>query len=448
MKPRSSNYINSERRDYALYVLRNRAIPAITDGLKNSGRRVLWTGRDGHKRKTAVLAGATMSIHPHDLPDDPINTLTATYGNNIPLFKGFGAFGTLIDSKSYGAARYTDVQVSKFTKDVIFRDIDIIPMTDNYDGSEMEPVHFLPLVPIALVNPSSGVAIGFASNILPRTLGDIIESQLIHLKKQKKQFSLNPTFTPLDNACHETLQTDKGIAYYFNGEYTQQNATTITITKIPYTQLHENVIEKIKKEFESGNIVDFNDKSRDMIEIVIKFKKGFLNGLEKPIILQRLGLTVRKIENLNVLDFTGDVIQSYTPEELIKDFTDWRLTFYEQRYQNLHDLLMIDIQRYLDILTAIKNNVGSVARKTANKSELKEYLTMIKIVYVDYIADLPVYRFTEEEKTKTEEKLVEANKVLAYYNELLASPNMRKDIYISELQEILTKYNKGFYKEI
>lgn len=447
MKPQSSLYINKERKDYALYVLRNRAIPALSDGLKNSGRRVLWTARNGQKWKTAVLAGATMPIHPHDLPDDPINTLTAPYGNNIPLFKGFGAFGTLIDPKSYGAARYTDVQISKFTKDVIFRDIDIIPMTDNYDGSELEPVHFLPLVPIVLVNPSSGVAIGFASNILPRTLSDVIESQLIHLKKQKKPFSLVPTFTPLDNTCHETLQTEKGIAYYFNGDYTQQNATTITITKIPYTQLHENVIEKIKKEFEKGNIVDFDDKSRDMIEIIIKFKKGFLSGLEKSIILQRLGLTVRKIENLNVLDFTGDVIQSYTPAELIKDFTDWRLTFYKQRYQNLHDLLLVDIQKYLDILTAIKNNVGSVARKTANKSELKEYLALIKIVHVDYIADLPVYRFTEDEKTKTEEKLAEANKLLEYYIELLSSPDMRKNIYISELQDILSKYNKGHYKE-
>lgn len=446
MKSESSPYINKQRRDYALYVMTSRAIPAAADGLKSGGRRVLWTARNGQKWKSASLAGATMPIHPHAMPEGAINTLAAPYGNNIPLFASDCAFGTLLDPTAYGASRYTSVKVSKFTQDVVFRDIEIIPMMENYDGSELEPVHFLPLVPIALLNPSEGIAIGFATNLLPRALDDIINAQLAVLKKSKELGALIPHFTPLDNFAHSMMETERGIAYYFKGEFTTVNATTIVITKIPYGQSHVKVINKLEAEYENGNIVDFTDKSKDKIEIEVKFKKGFLKDKQPDAIIQLLGLNVRHIENFNVLDFTGNAIWNTTPEELITQFTQWRLGWYVNRYERLRDLLMIDIQRYLDILCAIKNNVGGLAKKIQSRAELKEVLLEFGIVYIDYIADLPVYRFTEDERTKIELKLKEAQTLLEYYNGLLSSENKRVKIYINELQEILTNYNKGKYE--
>jgi DNA gyrase/topoisomerase IV subunit A len=110
---KSSQYINDQRREYSLYVMQSRAICAGTDGLKAGGRRALWTARSGAKMKTATLAGATMPIHPHAECTGAINTLAAPYGNNIPLFKGDGAFGTMLHPTSYGAARYTSISVSK-----------------------------------------------------------------------------------------------------------------------------------------------------------------------------------------------------------------------------------------------------------------------------------------------------------------------------------------------
>jgi len=94
---------------------------------------------------------------------------------------------------------------------------------------------------------------------------------------------------------------------------------------------------------------------------------------------------------------------------------------------------------------AIKNNLGQVARKTESRAELKELCGEFGIVYVDYIADLPVYRFTEEEKRKTEEKLKEAETLLKHYQSLIKSEDKRKDVYIEELKEILQKVNKGQY---
>ncbi|MGZ8924432.1 MAG: DNA gyrase subunit A [Nitrososphaeraceae archaeon] len=441
----SSEYINKERKAYALYIMQQRSIPSIADGLKAGGRRVLWTARNGDKVKTATLSGLAMSLHPHSAPDGAINTLAAPYGNNIPLFEGFGAFGTLLEPTEYGASRYTSVKVSKFSKDVLFKDIEIVPMMENYDSTELEPVHFLPLIPMVLLNPSEGIALGFASNILPRSLDDIINVQLNYLKKNKTTGELNPKFAPINNFSSHSVMTDKGLAYYFSGEFEMINANSIVITKIPYSQTHEKVINKLDNEIEKGNIIDYTDKSKDKIEIIVKFKRGILSELSNDEILNIIGLTVRSFENLNVLDFNGTAILNTTPMDLVYRFTDWRLEFYIKRYERLRNLILADIQKYLDIRMAIKNNIGGVAKKVQSRTELKTLITNLKIINVDFIADLPVYKFTEEEYNKNEERLKEAEALLEYYNDLLSSDDKRRKIYISELQEILTKYNKGYY---
>ena len=446
MKPKSSEYVLSCRREYSLYVMRSRAIPSASDGLKAAARRVLWMARDGKKHKSAVLAGACMPIHPHASPETAVDTMTAPYGNNIPLLKGYGTFGTLLGPTDYGASRYTSVTLSKFSEDVIMRDIEIIPMMENYDSTLDEPSHFLPLVPIALINPTEGIAVGFATNILPRSLDDIIIAQLTHLAGGTEISAPIPKFTPLGNVSHKMERTERGIAYYFDGEFTRINSTTLKITKIPYGQSHTKVISKIFTELEKGiNIIDYTDDSKDVVNITVKFKKGVLSEFDDDELLKMLGLTIRHIENLNVLNFEGRAVWPTDPVELITEFTDWRLKWYVNRYERLKALLLIDIQKYYDIVTAIENNVGGIAKKIQSRTELKLVLEELKIVYTDFIADLSVYRFTEDEKKKNEDKIVEALKLLKHYENLLDSEQMRKDVYILELKEILTNYTKGKY---
>jgi DNA gyrase/topoisomerase IV subunit A len=445
-KIESSPYINHEAKEFALYVMQSRAIPNVTDGMKAGGRRVLWTARNGEKWKTANLAGSTMPIHPHASPESAINTLTAPYGNNIPLFTGYGAFGTLLEPTEYGAARYTSVKISKFTQDVIFRDIEIIPMVDNYDGTLQEPVHFLPLIPIVMLNPTSGIAVGFATNVLPRDLKDIINIQLDVLRGKDSTGELTPMFYPLSNKSHKSVMTDRGLAYYFDGLYNTINATTITITSLPYGQTHEKVIAKLDAELDKGTIVDYTDGSKDIISIEVKFKKGILRDMSTEEVLQLLGLTVRHIENLNVLEFTGKAVWNADPIDLVQKYTSWRLSFYKNRYERLRDLLLVEYQKYLDIKCAIDNNIGGYAKKAQSRAELKELLGDFGITYIDYIADLPIYRFTESEYKKNEERIQESEKLLAHYEDLLNSEEKRKKIYISELQEILTNHTKGHYK--
>ena len=161
-----------------------------------------------------------------------------------------------------------------------------------------------------------------------------------------------------------------------------------------------------------------------------------------------MGLITNVSENLNVINFDGETVWSTNFSDIITEFSEWRLQWYETRYKRLADLLAIDIQRYKDVLRAIDKNVGSVAKKIKSRQELKTFLAEIEIIYVDYIADLPVYRFTEDEKKKVEEKLKDANAVMKEYNSLLKYPKKRRDVYISELTEILTNYKKRKYSEL
>jgi len=443
----NSDYVNEQRREYSLYVMQNRAIPHAADGLKAAARRVLWIGRDGAKHKSATLAGATMPLHPHAAPEGAINTMAAPYGNNVPLLKADGAFGTILAPASYGASRYTSVSVSKFTKDVVFRDIEVIPVQENYDGSLMEPKHFLPLVPIVLLNPSEGIAVGFATNILPRDLVSIIKSQIEYLEKGQIKTEPLPAFTPTDQFASDWTQDDKtgNVRYTFKGVYEKTSTTSLNITGLPYGTLHEKYLDKLYKLAEEGSIQDITDNSRDTVNIALKFKKGVLSKMDEEATLKYLSLINNVSENMNVIDFSGERVWSTTYSEVVEKFTEWRLGWYVQRFQRLAENLDIDIQRYKDVLQAIRKNVGGLAKKIGSRSELKEYLEAINIVHIDYIADLPVYRFTEEERKKVELKLAAANALLKEYKALLRSKDKRTDVYLEELKEILANYRKGAY---
>lgn len=446
VQPAGASYVEQQRKDYALYILQHRAIPAITDGLKTAARRVLWVAQDNHKYKSATLAGGVMHLHPHDAPTTTINTLAAYYGNNAPLLKGYGAFGTRLKPTSYGAARYTSVKASQFANDVLYKDIEIIPMVDNYDQTTTEPLHFLPLVPVVLVNPSQGAAIGYASTILPRSLEQIIENQIKHLQGKKKLTEPYPTVEPLNStATEKTIDAKGNPRWTFEGSFVHESSTKVRVTDIPYGYSHDKYVEKLIKLIDQKQIEDFIDNSKKTIDITVKFKRSVLMGKDDEQLIKLLNLRNTVTENLNVLNFDGETILSTDPLDIIRQFTDWRLKWYQTRYQRLHDLLDVDIQKLRDLITAIDNDVGSVARNMAGKSELIEHLDALGIVNKEYIANIPVYRFTQDEKDKTEKKLQEALETKNYYQTLLNDEEERKKVYITELREIAKKARKGTY---
>lgn len=440
----SSQYLNDCHRSFSMYVLQTRAFPSIMDGLKDGGRRLLWTARNGDKYKTATLAGATMPLHPHADASDTIDTLTKPYCNNHPLFAGKGAFGTRLKPNAAGAPRYTSVAISDFTNDVVFRDIELVPMIENYDGTLMEPLHFIPLVPIGLINPSEGIGVGFASKILPRAIGDVVDAQLAHLAG--KPINEPPiTFLPF-NAVSTSCEVIKSgnTRYWFEGELSRVDSSTVRVTNIPYGLDHAEFDEHLKYLLNEGTIASYADRSASEIDITIKFGRGALKHQTDAQILRSLKLRASVVENMNMTDFTGDRVIPVTYKSVISLFTDWRLDWYLTRYLRLKELIEKEIQRYKDIILAISKNVGDKGRKCANKKELVDWLESIGVVYTEYVADLPVYRLTIEEAQKAQRKLDEAMVTLEAYQVLIDSPDERKKVYIQELKEVKKKYQAAF----
>lgn len=438
----SSDYVNKEAYDYALYTVLSRGIPCIADGLNPAGRRSLWTARDGHLWKTENLGGATMPLHPHANPADVISNLAAPYMNNVCIFTGEGNFGTLIQPAEYGAPRYTKVKASTFTKDVIFRDIEVVPLVPNYDGELMEPLHFLPLVPIAVVNGKHAFATGYSSTILPRDFSDVVTNQLQHLAG-KKIVEPSPYFKPLNNRATGTDVNPKTgkVRWIFDGTFERKNTSEVIITKLPFGVTHANITKDLMSLIDKGKINDFDDNTgKGVIKINVKFQRGVLSEYNDTQLLSLLGLRNAISENLNLVDYDSTQLKPWTYLEVIQNFTDWRLTWYEKRYERLLQMLREDIQKYRDILVAIKKNVAGLSKKTADRAQLKELIETFGIVYIDYIADLPIYRFTEDEAAKVEKRLGEALLTEADYIDILEKPERRKNIYVTELKEVLKKH--------
>ena len=385
-----------------------------------------------------------MPIHPHASPEDVISNMASPWCNNIPLFTGYGAFGTMLAPSSYGAPRYTSVKVSDFTKDVIFRDIEIIPMCSNYDDTLEEPLHFLPLVPVVLLNPTFGIAGGFQCNILPRSLKDVVEAQLKFLEG-KPICDVMPHATPINCQAVSKTVDPKNVnnRYTFEGDYTQLNQSEIQINRLPYGVEHSKYIDHLSKLEEEYKISGFDDFSKDTFRIVVRFPRGTLSKTNRLEIIKLLKLSNSETEHMNVIDFDGNTVLSTSFTEVVEKFTSWRLAFYFQRYQRLLELLEKDIQRYKDIIRAIEKNVGSVATKTKSKAELEDYLEYIGIVYLEFISTLPVYRFTEDEKEKIQKKLSGALDQQKIYVDLLENEQSRRKVYSSELKDVLKRFSSS-----
>ena len=441
----SSEYIEEQRKNYAIYVIQNRALVSLCDGLKVGARRVIWMAKSGDKVKTATLAGATMPIHPHKEPSGVINTLSAPYGNNIPLFTGYGAFGTLLDPQSYGQPRYTSVKISQFSKDVILADIELVEMVDNYDQTTKEPKHFLPLIPLTLLNPTDGIAVGFASTILPRSLVDIIKSQIDFLNGKSVKEAM-PEFYPFKS---KALKLGNDGRWLFETPIERLNSFEVKISNIPYGSSYTKVMTNLNKLLEQGVIKDYVDDSSDEIVITVKFPRGYLATVTDTKLQTMLGLVSKVKENLTILDFNGTQVLETVPYiTIIEKFTKWRLRFYKKRYQRLLKLVEADSQRYRDILLAIENDVGKLAPTFPDRAALKEFLKIIMIVGVDYIADLPIYRFTVKEREKVEQLLESSLKIEKEMTEIINTPDKQKDIYINELRGVLNNFKKGKYSPV
>jgi topoisomerase IV subunit A len=261
--------------DYASYVILERAVPHINDGLKPVQRRILHAMKrldDGRYNKVANIIGHTMQFHPHG--DASIGDALVQLGQKDILIDAQGNWGNILTGDRAAAPRYIEARLSKFALEVVFN-----PKTTawklSYDGRNKEPITLPMKFPLLLNQGVEGIAVGLASKILPHNFNELIDASIDYLLN--KDFILYPDF--LSGGLVDVTKYNKGErggSVRVRARITKEDKKTLVITEIPFGKTTSTLIESIVKANEKGKIKikKIDDNTSEFVEIVIHLAAG------------------------------------------------------------------------------------------------------------------------------------------------------------------------------
>ena len=261
--------------DYASYVILERAVPNIEDGLKPVQRRILHALKeidDGRFNKVANIIGSTMQYHPHG--DAAIYEAIVNLGQKNLLIETQGNWGDARTGDSAAAARYIEARLSKFAQAILYNP-DITTWQRSYDGRKKEPLQFPCKFPILLVQGVEGIAVGLATKILPHNFCEVIEASIAYLKGE--DFDLKPDFPTGGLAdCSQYKRGLKGGKVRSRAKISVLDKKTVCITEIPFGTTTEQLIQSIIKANETGKIKikQISNNTAEKIAIEIKVAPG------------------------------------------------------------------------------------------------------------------------------------------------------------------------------
>jgi len=261
--------------DYASYVILERAVPHITDGLKPVQRRILHSMKrmdDGRFNKVANIIGHTMQFHPHG--DASIGDALVQLGQKNLLVETQGNWGNLLTGDSSAAPRYIEARLSKFALDVVFNP-KITEWKHSYDGRNKEPLILPVKFPLLLVQGVEGIAVGLASKILPHNFTELVDAAILYL--QDKEFKLYPDFQT--GGMIDVSRYNDGLRggnVKIRAKIGKRDNKTLVITEIPYFRTTGSLIESILRANEKGQIKikKIDDNTAENVEIVIHLTSG------------------------------------------------------------------------------------------------------------------------------------------------------------------------------
>ena len=256
--------------DYASYVILERAVPAIEDGLKPVQRRILHSMKeldDGRYNKVANIVGHTMQYHPHG--DMSISDAMVQVGQKDLLIDMQGNWGNILTGDRAAASRYIEARLSKFALDVVFNP----KITDwqlSYDGRKREPINLPIMFPLLLAQGAEGIAVGLSTKILPHNFLELIDASIKHLKGKK--FTIYPDF-PTAGIADISNYNDglRGGKVRVRAKIDQKDKTHLIITEIPFSTTTTSLIESILKANDKGKIKikKIEDNTAAQVEILI-----------------------------------------------------------------------------------------------------------------------------------------------------------------------------------
>lgn len=464
--------------DYSMSVIVARALPDVRDGLKPVHRRVLYGMNElglqpnrPYKKSARVVGDVLGKYHPHGdkAVYDTIVRMVQDFSLRYPLVDGQGNFGS-VDGDSPAAMRYTEVRLAQISNNIL-ADLDknTVDFVANYDDTAKEPSVLPTILPNLLVNGSSGIAVGMATNIPPHNLTEVVDGLVALIKDPK---------LPVDKIMKHIKAPDfptGGIIWGFEGvksayetgrgkiiirakariEVAKNDRETIIISELPYQVNKANLIENIAYLVRDKKIEDISDvrdeSDKDGLRVVIDVKRGgaanvILNNLFKHtqmqvtfgVILLALVDGIPRVLNLK------DMMESFIKHRLnvIIRRTKFDLDAAEKRAHILEGY-MIALDNIDEVIEVIKKSkdVPTAQERLMKRFKLSE-------IQAKAILDMRLQRLTGLERKKIEEEYRELIKLIEKLKRILASDALRREILTDELKQLKETYGDERRTEI
>ena len=268
------NLFDSNFIQYASYVIRDRAIPEITDGLKPVQRRIIHTllkTDDGRFTKVANVCGKVMAYHPHG--DASIYTALVNLANKELFIDKQGNFGNMYTGDSASAPRYIECRLRPITKDILNTNPKITQYVDTYDSRDTEPVAFQAKLPLVLIMGAEGIAVGMSTYIMSHNIHEVIDAERKCLRGEK--FALYPDF-PTGGLIDVSGYEDGLGKIVTRAKMDTSDDKKIVITELPYGATTESLCNSIEKAVKNGKIkaTSIQDYTSDKVNIEIRLQRG------------------------------------------------------------------------------------------------------------------------------------------------------------------------------
>lgn len=473
-----SQEMRSSFLDYAMSVIVSRALPDVRDGLKPVHRRILYAMHDlgmtadkPYKKSARIVGEVIGKYHPHGdaAVYDTMVRMAQDFNYRYMLVDGHGNFGS-IDGDAAAAMRYTEARMSKISMELL-RDItkDTIDYQDNYDGSEKEPIVLPSRFPNLLVNGSSGIAVGMATNIPPHQLGEVVDAILALSQDPEMTVAELMEFIPGPDfptggqiigrsGIRKAYETGRGsitLRAKVEIEQKENGKESIIVHELPYQVNKAKLIERIAelvREKKIDGITDLRDESdRNGMRVVMEIRrdanaKVILNNLYKQTALQ----TSFGINMLALVDGQPKVLNL---KECLTHYLDHqkivirRRTAYELKKAEARAHILEGLRIALDHLDEVIHLIRHSQTTEMAKEGLMQKFSLTER-QAQAILDMRLQRLTGLEREKIEQEYQELVRLIAELRSILADEEKVLQIIRTELTEIKERFNDERRTEI
>lgn len=444
MEKSITEFLSNDYKEFAMYVVEGRAIPSVIDGFKPSQRKIIhgsslvWKTGSEKPLKVFQLSGfiANKCFYHHGSTslDNGIVTMAQKFKNNAPLLDELGQYGSL-RSPQAGAPRYIGTKLNNNFK-LLYKDYDLLEFKEE-EGEIIEPKFFLPIIPTILINGSSGIAVGFAMNILNRDVKSVTDA-CIKVLGEKNIVEIKPSLNEFTGDFIQDKENHK--RWIIRGKFQRVNTSTVRITELPPSMTYEKYEEILDKLCDNKDIVSYDDNCKDNIDYTIKFTRADLEKYDDEKLIKFLKLEESSTEIFSTLDEFGKLKIFETSSEIVEYFVNFRLTYYHKRKKFMLDKMQHELKilsnrgRFIKAILDEKLKVNNVSKALIIEGIVEMNLEQIDGSY-DYLLRMPIYSLTKEIFEKLKEDFTDKKAEIKKLEE--TDP---KDMYLEDLNELKKKF--------